>query len=58
MLGLARMAMRLACKRVYRDPKMADCILLMPRGEAEPYPRSAGAEYYRICDRIARGEKP
>jgi hypothetical protein len=56
MIGLARMALRLACHRVYRDASMANCIVLDVRGARGP--NSANGEYYRIIDRIARGEKP
>lgn len=58
MIGLAEMVKRLACDRVYRDPSMADCILIMERQRAREAPVSAGAEYYRIIDRITRGEQP
>lgn len=58
MLGLAKMAMDLAWRRVFRG---------QPMGKQWPNPvlRSelhdifpASIEYYRICDRITRGEKP
>ena len=55
-VGLSRMALRLACHRVYRDAGMANCIVLDRRGARGP--ASANGEYYRIIDRIARGEKP
>lgn len=55
-IALARMAMRLACGRVYRDPSMANCIVLDARGVRGE--GSANGEYYRIIDRISRGEEP
>ena len=58
MFGLARMALRLACHRVYQDADMADSIMLAPRRHVVPNGVSANAEYYRIIDRITRGEKP
>ena len=56
MIGLAEMAMRLACLRIYRDAEMARAIFLHPRGHRGPV--SANAEYYRIIDRLTRGERP
>ena len=56
MIGLARIALRLACHRTYRDASMANCIILEARGMRGP--GSANAEYYRIIDRLTRGEKP
>lgn len=58
MIGLARMALGLACLRVYKDAEMGDCIILRPRACVAPDGGSAAAEYYRILDRITRGEKP
>jgi len=58
MIGLARMALRLACDRIYCDVSMADCIILKERGYSQVHDRSANAEYYRIIDRITRGEQP
>lgn len=55
-IGLARMALRLACHRVYRDSVMSKYIVLDVRGARGPV--SANAEYYSIIDRISRGEKP
>jgi hypothetical protein len=56
MIGLARLALRLACLRVYRDASMANWIVLDARGVRGP--ASANGEYYRIIDRLTRGEKP
>ncbi len=58
MIGLAQMALRLACHRVYQDASMAAVILLKARGYCDPRGSSANAEYYRIIDRISHGENP
>lgn len=66
MFGLAVLAAGLATERrerfgdgcliVWGDPITGPCT----RGMAERLPEAfpASAEYYRICDRIARGWKP
>lgn len=56
MMGLARMAAQLAHMRVWKY----ECPGWMPTFSREDafYQSSATAEYYRIIDRIARGEKP
>jgi len=55
-VALARMALRLACHRIYCDANMANYILLEARGVHGPY--TVNVEYYRIIDRLTRGEKP
>lgn len=60
MLGLAQMAAHLAQMRkglVIVDQGHID---IVKRKSAENFPSAfpSSAEYYRICDRIARGEKP
>jgi hypothetical protein len=61
MYGLARMCLLLACSRAWKIPLNEVCI----GANAQPLARedcrdgtSASIEYYAICDRIARGEKP
>lgn len=58
MIGLAHMAMRLACRRIYSDPGMAESIVFRPREQVWPEGIGAAAEYYRIIDRLSRGERP
>jgi hypothetical protein len=56
-IGLAMMALRLACGRIYGDPLMANAIVV-DRSRATPRGTNACSEYFRIIDRIARGEAP
>lgn len=56
MLGLALMAVDLAVKRTgYGGPQGVS-----PRSNVQRSPRffAFSAEYYRIIDRLSRGEKP
>lgn len=62
--GLAMMVAGLATERAYG--KFSGCRIALgavdsgplPREEAEAANWPASGEYYRICDRISRGEKP
>lgn len=58
-IALARMAWRLAWKRVWGDNDVFE-IQTEPnsRVDAEAGFADGSAEYYRILDRIARGEAP
>jgi hypothetical protein len=59
MYGLALMAARLAYQRTGANPLYAEPDLFVPRDELRPNDGCAKSrEYYNICDRIARGEKP
>ena len=63
-LGLAILIAELATERAYGE--FSGCRIRLgdidsgplPRDEAEAGQWPASAEYYRICDRIARGEAP
>jgi hypothetical protein len=61
-IGLAFMAARLAEERtgMHNAIVMFGCLIVADRewvfADESSYP--ATCEYYRICDRIARGEKP
>lgn len=60
MMGLAYMAMRLAQRRtggiLFRGDGTADPV---PRDRLDVYgPWPASIEYYRIIDRLTKGEKP
>ena len=58
MIGLAQMAWKLACERIYSDPYMANSLIIRPRAQIDVDGGSANAEYYRIIDRLSRGEAP
>jgi hypothetical protein len=54
-IGLARMAVALACNRVYGFTPLPEANVL-PRDDEATREGSCSFEYYRIIDRIARGE--
>lgn len=62
MMGLALMAAEIACRRAYGyHEKARDWMAI--KGVIQHAPREysigpATAEYYRIIDRLARGERP
>lgn len=66
MLGLAQMAWRLALKRTYRDADLLSLAALSERSACwncwidamTPGRPLASNEYYRIIDRITRGQEP
>jgi hypothetical protein len=58
MLGLAKLMGRVAYKRVWGYYPVSGWLPPLCRDRVINAPNSASAEYYRICDRIARGEKP
>lgn len=62
MLGLAQLAARLAESRVDRVDGVIisdnGVMCVNPRNYSYPWCAPCSAEYYKILDRIARGEKP
>lgn len=59
MLGLAIMAAKLAYQRCGYGTDHVTPDLMVPRARLRPNDRfRRSREYYRICDRITRGEKP